>query len=81
MLATLDLVAQGDWLSILPGILCAADLDGLRRSLRPLADPPLTVTYFRIEPATRPLSQAGEIFSDMLEDELDRTLARLMQSG
>lgn len=77
MLATLDLVAQGDWRAILPGVLCVPDLDGTRRSLRPIVEPALTVTYYRIEPATRPLSRAAEVFSDMIEDELDRALASL----
>jgi DNA-binding transcriptional LysR family regulator len=75
MLATLDLVAHSDWLAILPGILCAPDWDGARRCLRPIADPPLPVTYYRIEPAARPLSQAAEVFCRMIEEEFAKAMA------
>lgn len=75
MLATLDLVAKSDWLAILPGILCGPDWDGKRRTLRPLIDPDLTVSYYRIEPATRPLSRAAALFAEMIKDELDNALA------
>lgn len=74
MLATLDLIANSDWMGILPGILCCSDWDGRRRCLRPIVDPQLPVTYFRIEPATRSLSRAGAIFSEMIEEELDAAL-------
>ena len=78
MLATLDLVANSDWLTILPGILCYADIDGARRSLRPIVEPTFPVTYYRIEPATRPLSEAAETFASMIDDELDAVLAALL---
>lgn len=74
MLATLDLVAHSDWLAVLPGIICSPDLDGKRRTLRPIVGPELPVSYFRIEPATRPLSRAATLFSDMIKQELDKAL-------
>ena len=75
MLSTLDLIANSDWLGILPGILCVADWDGQRRCIRPIVEPTLPVTYYRIEPGTRALSRAGAIFSEMIEQELDAALA------
>ena len=81
MLATLDLVAGSDWLSILPGILCVPDWDGARRCLRPVVDPTLPVSYDRIEPVTQPLSQAAQAFSDMIEDELAHALATSASAG
>lgn len=75
MHGTLALVAESDWVSILPGILCLPDLDGARRRVVPLADPPLGVEYLRIEHASRPLSQGAQGFADILQAELSRALS------
>ncbi|WP_417586693.1 LysR family transcriptional regulator [Pararhodobacter oceanensis] len=74
MHGTLDLVSNSDWLSILPGVLCLPDLDGKRRQVMPLADPPLTVDYMRIETRKRPLSIAAQAFADVLQEELNSAL-------
>ena len=74
MYGTLDLVARSDWVSILPGILCVTDLDGSKRRVMPLADPPLYVDYLRIEPRSKPLSRAAQAFADILQEELNETL-------
>ncbi|WP_323764820.1 LysR family transcriptional regulator [Marinovum sp.] len=74
MHGTLDLVAKSDWLSILPGILCLPDLDGSRRRVVPLDDPPLTVTYMMIRTKKRPLSLAAESFFNILQEELNSAL-------
>ncbi|MCF3592404.1 LysR family transcriptional regulator [Rhodobacteraceae bacterium LMO-12] len=81
MHGTLGLVAESDWVSILPGILCLPDLDGARRRVMPLADPPLTVEYMRIQHASRPLSQGAEGFADILQVELTRALSIQPMSG
>ncbi|WP_303437014.1 LysR family transcriptional regulator [Salipiger sp. 1_MG-2023] len=75
MHGTLALVAESDWISILPGILCLPDLDGGRRRVVPLADPPMEVDYLRIEHASRPLSQGAEGFADILQAELTSALS------
>ena len=75
MFGTIDLVARSGWHTILPGIMCAADLDGQRRRLQPIVNPELSVSYNRIEPAAKPLNQAAQAFSDILQDELTKTLA------
>lgn len=74
MHGTLGLVANSDWVTILPGIMCQPDLDGTRRKVAPLADPPLTVDYMRIESRKRPLSAAGQPFVDILQEELNAVL-------
>ena len=70
MHGTLDLVSKSNWVSILPRALCLPDFDGTRRKVLPLADPPLTVNYMRIETRSRPLNQAAKAFADMLQEEL-----------
>ncbi|WP_417523665.1 LysR family transcriptional regulator [Marinovum sp.] len=74
MHGTLDLVANSDWLSILPGILCLPDLAGDRRKIVPLADPPLSVTYMMIHARKQPLSLAAQAFADILQEELNSSL-------
>ncbi|AKP00127.1 Transcriptional regulator (plasmid) [Marinovum algicola DG 898] len=74
MHGTLDLVANSDWVSVLPGILCLPDLDGKRRKVVPLADPPLSVTYMMIRTRKRPLSLAAESFFNVLQEELNSAL-------
>ena len=74
MYGTLDLVARSDWVSILPGILCVIDLDGTKRRVMPLNDPPLYVEYLRIEPQSKPLSRAAKAFADILQEELNEAL-------
>ena len=70
MHGTLDLVSRSNWVSILPRILCLHDLDGVRRQVLPITDPPLTVDYMLIEPGARPLNRAARAFADVLQEEL-----------
>jgi LysR family nitrogen assimilation transcriptional regulator len=74
MHGTLGLVANSDWVTILPGIMCLPDLDGTRRKVAPLADPPLKVAYMRIESRKRPLIAAAQPFADILQEELNAAL-------
>ncbi|MDB2407867.1 LysR family transcriptional regulator [Jannaschia sp.] len=74
MLGTLDIVANSDWVSILPGVLGRADRGGTVRRFVPLEDPPLTVDYMRISHKARPLGQAAQTFADMLQEELNTAL-------
>lgn len=74
MYGTLDLVANSDWVTILPGILCLPDLDGTRRRVAPLTAPPLTVDYMRIQTRKRPLTAAAQAFADILQEELNSAL-------
>ena len=74
MLGTLDLVANSEWVSILPSILGRADRDGKTRKFIPLTDPPLDVDYMRISHKARPLSRAAQAFFNTLQEELDSAL-------
>lgn len=74
MFATLDLVATSEWATILPGILCLPDLNGNTRKVIPIVEPELSVEYLRIEPMSVPLSEAGQAFYNVLNDELKSAL-------
>lgn len=74
MSATLDLVAQTDWATILPESICGKDLDGRERWLHPIL-PELTVPYVVAEPARRALSPAAMAFLEMLEVQYRRSQA------
>jgi len=77
MFTTLDLVANSDWATILPGILCLPDLAGDQRRVVPMTGPGLSVDYLRIEPMSVPLSDAGQAFYSFLMDELVAALEQL----
>ena len=77
MFATLDLVATSDWATILPGILCLPDLEGNRREVIQISEPKLEVEYLRIEPISVPLSDAGQAFYAVLNEELTSAFAVL----
>ena len=74
MLGTLDIVANSEWVSILPGILGRADRDGIKRRFTPLEKPPLAVEYMRISHKARPLNRAAQVFLDTLQEELNIAL-------
>lgn len=72
MLGTLELVAQSDWVAILPGVICAGDADGRARHVHPLADPALTSDFVTIEPARGALSPAAAAFLAEMKAEILR---------
>lgn len=74
MLGTLDIIANSEWVSVLPGILGRADRDGAKRRFIPLSDPPLDVEYMRISHKARPLNRAAQAFLNTLQEELDVAL-------
>lgn len=74
MLGTLDIVANSDWMSILPSVLGRSDRDGQTRRFMPLTDPELGVEYMRISNRSRPLRRAAKCFSDVLQEELNSAL-------
>ncbi|MGI9425987.1 MAG: LysR family transcriptional regulator [Hyphomicrobiaceae bacterium] len=71
MMGTLDIVARSDWVTILPGVLCAPDRDGLVRKIHPIAGPPLTVDYVLIESATRTLTPTARLLVKLIETEMN----------
>lgn len=74
MMGTLDLVARSDWVTILSGVLCAPDRGGETRKLHPLANPELHVDYMLIEPSTRSLSPAAQLFAEAISVEMQRLI-------
>jgi len=74
MFGTLDLVANSEWVSILPAVLSPPDKDGRKRLFTPLSNPPLAVEYMCITHKARPLSKAAKAFADVLQEELDKVL-------
>lgn len=74
MFGTLDLVANSDWITILPGILCTPDRrEGLRK-IAPITGPDLPVQYLRIEHSAEPLNFAAQAFYDLLLEVLDKAI-------
>ncbi len=72
MMGTLELVALGDWVSILPGLLCANDSDGSVRHVAPVDAPPLYSEFVMIEPARKPLSPQAAALFEAMRDEIVR---------
>ncbi|MEM6761259.1 MAG: LysR family transcriptional regulator [Pseudomonadota bacterium] len=70
MMGTLDLVAQSDWVSILPSLLLGPDKDGKERTISPLVDPAYYAEFVTIEPARRPLSPQASAFLSILTEEI-----------
>lgn len=77
MFATLNLVSESNWSTILPGILCLPDIEDGSRHVVPIVNPTLNVDYIRIEPASENLSDASQAFYDVLSKNLDVALDTL----
>jgi LysR family transcriptional regulator, nitrogen assimilation regulatory protein len=74
MLGTLELVAQSDWVAILPGVICAGDADGRARHVHPLTDPGLSADFVTVEPARSALSPAAAAFLADMKAEILRLI-------
>jgi LysR family transcriptional regulator, nitrogen assimilation regulatory protein len=72
MLGTLDLVAQSEWVAVLPGIMMASEQEADPLTINPLAGPVLTLDLMLIEPARRTLSPLAAAFLEILEAEARR---------
>jgi LysR family nitrogen assimilation transcriptional regulator len=75
MMGTLDIVARSEWVTILPGIMMANEIQSPQFTINPLSSPSLVTDLVLIEPARRPLSNAAQIFLTMLEEEALRLSA------
>lgn len=69
MMGTLDYVAGSDWVTVLPGVMMASDLEHGRFQVNPLAAPRLDLDLVVIEPARRALSPAAAAFYETLARE------------
>lgn len=66
MLATLEMVAQSDWVAILPSAICYPDKGGLVRQLNPVSHPDLPLDYAMVERSDQALSDAARLLSDRI---------------
>ncbi len=71
MMGTLELVAQSDWCTILPGALCIPDVPPGARCLNPLTDAPPT-EYIMIQEKSGRLSKGAQLFADIVQEEFVR---------
>src|SRR5208282_3905246 len=76
MMGTLDLVDTTDWVTILPGVMMASDIDRNRFDVNPIVDPALTFDLVLIEPLHQPMDSVAEVFLQMLEAETARVNSR-----
>lgn len=72
MMGTLELVARGHWMAVLPGLICVSDREGLTRHVSALAAPPLYSDFVMIEPSRKPLSPQAQLFLEAIRAEIDR---------
>ena len=77
MLATLEFVAETDWMTIVPAIIVAGDLGGRARKLNPIVTPRAGVDYTLIEPRGRALSPSARLFVETLKGQFESLHARL----
>jgi len=72
MISTLQFILQSDWVAILSGLICIADIDGPERVINPIHDPPLIAEFVVISPARRTLSTQAQLFLKAFEAEIGR---------
>jgi len=70
MMATLNLVARSDWVTIVPGCLVIDDIDSGIRNLHPIEQPVMSLDYVLVEQASKTLSPAAQLLRDALHDEI-----------
>jgi LysR family tcuABC transcriptional regulator len=73
MIGTLQLIQRSDWVAILSGLICIADVGrDTGRVISPIYDPPLIAEFVVISPARRTLSTPAQLFLDAFEGEIAR---------
>ena len=73
MLSTLQFVRLSDWVTILSGLICVADIERPSgRVISPIHDPPLIAEFVVASPARRLLSAQAELFLEIFEAEIAR---------
>ena len=67
MISTLQFVLRSDWVAILSGLICIADIGReTERVISPIYDPPLIAEFVVISPARRTLSTQAQLFLEAL---------------
>jgi LysR family tcuABC transcriptional regulator len=73
MISTLQLIMRSDWVAILSGLICIADVGrDTGRVINPIYDPPLIAEFVVTSPARRTLSTQAQLFLDVFEAEIAR---------
>ena len=73
MIGTLQLVLRSDWVAILSGLICVADIERpMGRVISPIDDPPLIAEFVVISPARRTPSPQAQLFLQAFEAEIAR---------
>jgi LysR family transcriptional regulator, nitrogen assimilation regulatory protein len=73
MISTLQLIPRSDWVAVLSGLICVADIGrDTGRIISPIYDPPLIAEFVVISPARRTLSPQAQLFLEMFEAEIAR---------
>ena len=72
MISTLQFILQSDWVAILSGLICFADIGRPERVISPIYDPPLIAEFVVISPARRTLSTQTQLFLEAFEAEIAR---------
>ena len=72
MMGTLDFVATTDWVTVLPGLMMASDVDPRRFTVNPLDEPPLWLDLVQIESAHYAMTPMAQAFSEILAEETKR---------
>lgn len=72
MFGTLDLVANTDWVTILPGVMMASDIKGHQFTINMIVKPVLKLDLVLIEPIQIPMEPLAEAFLSFLGDEASR---------
>ncbi len=69
MFGMLDLVKRTEWVTVLPGIMMAAEDEPARLVINPLCSPPMMLDLMLIEPLRCTMSPAAAAFLAILEEE------------
>ena len=72
MIGTLEFVARSNWVAILSGLICFADIGKRERVINPIVDPPLIAEFVVISAARRTLSAQARLFLADFEAEIAR---------
>ena len=75
MIGTLQFVLRSDWVAILSGLICIADIGRPERTISPIYDPPMIADFVVISPARRTLSTQAQLFLETFEAEIARIQA------
>ncbi|HWV53421.1 LysR family transcriptional regulator [Pseudorhodoplanes sp.] len=77
MMATFDLVARTDFVTVLPGLICINDIGRDEFIINPIDHPSLYAEFILITPSRRTLSTPARLFLERFEADLAETGKRL----